>query len=254
MLVDIQNIPVSYGTVRSFTLGKKAWEKQFSMQGFPKDFLGWEAVTKILISRSTNIHSDSIRTLDQVHGREIAYFPDSNSSEHLIDSDWNRKAVGIQIGDGLVTREPGLVLVIRTADCVPVFVYDKAKPFVAVVHSGWRGTLVGITEKLIAWMLSNGSYEENIGIYFGPSISRNNYEVQWPVAKEFLNMPPGVVQESPSGGYLLGIKEAISVRIRREFPHIKIDPHSKNVYVTDEFFSHRASEEGRNFNVIYWEP
>ena len=46
--------------------------------------------------------------------------------------------------DGLVTDEPGLCLVIYYADCIPVLLYDPVKKASGAVHSGWRGTAMGI--------------------------------------------------------------------------------------------------------------
>ena len=47
--------------------------------------------------------------------------------------------------DGLVTKEPNLLLSVRTADCVPVLLCDKEKNICSAVHAGWRGTVGGIT-------------------------------------------------------------------------------------------------------------
>lgn len=49
--------------------------------------------------------------------------------------------------DGLVTNEPGLCLVIYYADCIPVFLYDPKHRAIGAVHSGWRGTSMGIVLK-----------------------------------------------------------------------------------------------------------
>ena len=54
--------------------------------------------------------------------------------------------------DGLVTNEPGLCLVIYYADCIPVLLYDPKKRAVGAVHSGWRGTSMGIVPKAIEKM------------------------------------------------------------------------------------------------------
>ncbi|MCJ7488399.1 MAG: polyphenol oxidase family protein, partial [Candidatus Aminicenantes bacterium] len=55
-------------------------------------------------------------------------------------------------GDGLLTDVPGLLLVIRTADCLPVFLVDAKNRAVAAVHCGWRGTEKRILEKAVQAM------------------------------------------------------------------------------------------------------
>ncbi len=43
-------------------------------------------------------------------------------------------------GDGLITNQPGVLLAIQTADCIPVLIVDVKKKAVAAFHAGWRGT------------------------------------------------------------------------------------------------------------------
>ena len=54
--------------------------------------------------------------------------------------------------DGLVTNTPGLALTIYYADCIPVLLYDPVGKAIAAVHSGWRGTSLGIAPKAVAKM------------------------------------------------------------------------------------------------------
>lgn len=79
--------------------------------------------------------------------------------------------------DGLITNEPGLCLTIFTADCVPVLLYDPARPCIAAVHSGWRGTALSIAPKAVERMVTDyGCRREDILAAIGPSISRCCFE------------------------------------------------------------------------------
>src|ERR1700757_1124556 len=51
------------------------------------------------------------------------------------------------VGDGLITYTPGLLLAIKTADCVPVLVVDVERRAAGTFHAGWRGTVARIVEK-----------------------------------------------------------------------------------------------------------
>jgi len=48
--------------------------------------------------------------------------------------------------DGQITDEPGLLLAVQTADCIPVLVADRRQRVVAAFHAGWRGTVKRIVE------------------------------------------------------------------------------------------------------------
>ncbi len=79
--------------------------------------------------------------------------------------------------DGLVTNEKNLILSVRTADCVPVLLYDTKKIICAAVHAGWRGIYGRITGGAINKMLLLGAEKENIIAAIGPCAGVCCYEV-----------------------------------------------------------------------------
>ena len=88
--------------------------------------------------------------------------------------------------DGIITNEKNLMLLTVEADCVPVYILDPVKKAIAMVHSGWRGTVQRITENAIDLMKENyGSDVKDILIHFGPSICGNCYEVGMELIDEF---------------------------------------------------------------------
>ena len=81
-------------------------------------------------------------------------------------------------GDGMMTNQPGLVLGIQTADCVPVLIADPKRGAVAAFHAGWRGTLKRIVEQGIGRMrLEFGSDPDGLRAAIGPSIGPCCYAV-----------------------------------------------------------------------------
>ncbi len=89
-------------------------------------------------------------------------------------------------GDGLLTRQPGLLLAIQTADCIPVLVADKRNRAVAAFHAGWRGTVKRIVEAGIGRMrLEFGSRPEDLVAAIGPGIGACCYAVGEEVVWEF---------------------------------------------------------------------
>ena len=75
--------------------------------------------------------------------------------------------------DALVTREVGLPLAVRTADCVPVVIHSDTS--VAVVHAGWRGLAAGIVEQALEALAQDGGSPHRAAV--GPSIGPCCYEV-----------------------------------------------------------------------------
>jgi YfiH family protein len=88
--------------------------------------------------------------------------------------------------DGLMTDEPGLLLGIRTADCIPILVADRKRHAVAAFHAGWRGTVERIVESGIGRMrLQFGSRPEDLVAAIGPGISPCCYSVGEEVFSSF---------------------------------------------------------------------
>jgi polyphenol oxidase len=89
-------------------------------------------------------------------------------------------------GDGLMTGEPGVLLGIQTADCIPVLVADRKQRAVAAFHAGWRGTLARIVESGVGRMrLEFGSRPEDLIASIGPGIGQCCYSVGQEVREQF---------------------------------------------------------------------
>jgi polyphenol oxidase len=89
-------------------------------------------------------------------------------------------------GDALITREPGVLLVVQTADCVPILLADPKRRSIAAIHSGWRGTVRRIAAKALGRMqMDFGTKPEDVVAALGPGIGQSCYEVGTEVAAEF---------------------------------------------------------------------
>lgn len=79
--------------------------------------------------------------------------------------------------DALITNTPGTALVVFTADCTPVLLYDPVTGAVGAVHAGWRGTSANIVGKTVQAMTAHfGCLPENIRAAIGPNISACCFE------------------------------------------------------------------------------
>lgn len=139
-----------------------------------------------------------IRTLKQVHGNRV-----------YDDQDYTKESLE---GDGLVTQESGKALVIRTADCVPIHIYDDNA--VAVLHSGWRSTRAGIAEKVVSCFDL-----EKARVILGPAIEPARYEVDADLYEDWLaedrRLEPFLLP-APVGGSkrLLNLRGFIRVQLQ----------------------------------------
>lgn len=103
---------------------------------------------------------------------------------HIVDDNY----INGSIGDALITNKINKPLIIKVADCVPIILYDKLNKVVALIHSGWKGTLKNITENTIKVMEKKfNSKGENIQAYIYPSIRQCHFEVEEDVYSLFKN-------------------------------------------------------------------
>jgi polyphenol oxidase len=88
-------------------------------------------------------------------------------------------------GDGLIVIEKKVVGIVKTADCLPVILYDTGCSMAAVIHAGWRGTVAFIVEKVVTMMIDKGAHRSSMGALLGPGIGQCCYQVGPEVARIF---------------------------------------------------------------------
>ena len=99
----------------------------------------------------------------QVHGDRVAVVTSAHTTREELEG-----------YDALVTDVPGVAIGARTADCIPVLMYDPVRRVVAAVHSGWKGTVLKIAAKTLAVMASKyGSHAADILAVIGRTASRS---------------------------------------------------------------------------------
>jgi len=152
------------------------------------DFLAFAASRGLRPVVMNQVHSDTVHRLDAAPAGK----PD---------------------GDAVMTNVPGLLLVVRTADCLPVLLVDPENRAVAAVHCGWRGTEKRILEKAVRAMgEAYGSNPADMLAALGPCIGAACYEVGPEVRGRFLKagFPESVLCGAPGrqGKYLLDLRAA----------------------------------------------
>ncbi len=189
---------------------------------------------KELVYHVTGVAFERIVMLNQVHGDEIielAAYPAK-------DLPW------IADADGMITALPALCLVIRTADCVPVFTFDEKKKLLGAAHSGWKGCQLDITGKLIRMMKAKGSTPSDVSLFILPSIGPDSYRVNDDVARLF---PEETVRKN--GTPFVNLRKSVMRSALREGIRTERIFHANICTLQNEsYFSHRRGDAGRNLN------
>jgi len=174
---------------------------------------------------------------------------------HFIDEPPRRRLQG----DALATDRSGIFLIVKTADCLPVFIADESKGVIAAAHCGWRGTRQRILERLVREIAKRyGCEPASLLAAVGPSIGRACYEVGEDVRRSFKQ---GGLDEDlfrprradKNGKYFLDLEEAnrrqlIGQGLRpRNILSVSVCPHCD-----DRFFSYRRDRDktARLFSFI----
>ena len=105
---------------------------------------------------------------------------------HNLEKNLFGKHASIPENDAIITNVVGVNLVVYTADCVPVLLYDPVEEVIAVVHAGWRGIVKGIVGNTVKAMKKDfGSSPDDIVTYIGPCLCKSHFEVHSDVADKF---------------------------------------------------------------------
>ena len=111
----------------------------------------------------------------QVHGTVIKEVTDPFTTREELE--------GV---DALITDVPGVAISVRTADCIPVLLYDPVHRAVAAVHDGWRGTVLRLSQKVIAEMHCRyGTNPADLKAVIGPGIGPESFQVGQEVVDAF---------------------------------------------------------------------
>jgi YfiH family protein len=157
---------VSRPPYNSLNLGTNTLDSPHNVEG-----------NRSLLARAFGATLDRFLSVTQVHGTDLLVIDSPNPEfSHFLKLEC----------DGIVTNQPGLMIAVCVADCVPLLLHDPVKGVVAALHAGWQGAAGNIAGKGVEAMASLfGSSPKDILAAIGPSISACCYEVDAPVRDAF---------------------------------------------------------------------
>lgn len=204
-----------------------------------------------LICSALNISPDDIVCSNQVHGTNIRVVTQHDCG--MLYKTNSHEA------DALITQTPGPALMVFTADCVPVLLYDPVKKAAGAVHAGWRSTVANIVGKTVNKMIDEfGCSPSDIRAAVGPCISKCCFETGSDVIDALKsNLKDNAINcftehknhETNEKKYLVDLKEANRILLKNSgIENIVISDECTSCK-NDKYWSHRKTAGRRGSQV-----
>lgn len=212
------------------------------VHGFSNRLYDRESALEKLKANNLPLH-----TLKQVHGNRIVVITHLSPPVESLEA------------DGFLSSEPGNLLGIVTADCVPVLMVAPPKGVVVALHAGWRGTLKGITLRAIELLrLQWNVAPQDLYIALGPSIGGCCYEVGPEVGAEIAarwNIRSASAWRPVKGKGFLDLREVNAIQlVESGVSRAHINLTGPCTFCDSSFASYRREGKGagRQLSVIGW--
>src|SRR5512136_3092079 len=142
---------VSRPPYNSFNLGTATQDAPHNVQG-----------NRSILARAFGARTERLVTVTQVHGTDILVIDSPNPDyTHFLKLEC----------DGVITNQPGVMIGVCVADCVPILLLDPKRKVVAALHAGWKGTAGEIGRKGVEALVGMfGSKPGDILAAVGPAI------------------------------------------------------------------------------------
>jgi len=157
-----------------------------------------DCVASNLAIAADSVSAQSICVMNAEHGNAV----------HVVTSHGTAP-----LGDGLVTKVPGLAIAALSADCVPFGLFDPVARVIAVGHAGWRGVLANVMQSLLVEFEAAGANLKNTHAVIGPAICAKCYEVPADRIDEFRNLRPEAVASARHLDLVAGVRSVIDSQV-----------------------------------------
>lgn len=178
---------------------------------------------------------DGVADLDQVHGADVVTVGASGFAS-------------TPQADGVVTAEPGITLMVRAADCVPVLFADPEAGLIGAAHSGRPGLVAGVVPATVRRLRESGA--ETLTAWIGPYVCGACYEVPAALQAAVVDLVPQSLATTSWGTPALDI--GAGVRAQLEADGVRVVDLSKCTRESPDLFSYRrdGAEAGRHAGLI----
>jgi YfiH family protein len=177
----------------------------------------------------------------QVHGNDVA----------VVDRAWlEARAAEPPRVDALVTDVPGVALVVRVADCVPLLLADPARGVIGAAHAGRLGLVAGVVPATVAAMRDLGA--EELVAWVGPHICGRCYEVPDTMRADVAAVVPEAFAETSWGTPAVDVGAGVGAQLRAAGADV-VDA-ELCTREDERLFSHRRHDLGRLAGLVWVRP
>ena len=200
-----------------------------------------------LTKKILDLNHTKIKFLNQTHGTNVKLINTRNFNTNIS-------------ADGSITIDKKISLAILTADCAPVFLFDKKNHLICALHSGWKSCLGNIISKAVKKINNINKDNNKIIAIIGPCLSHKYFEVNENFKKKFikknLEYEKFFYYDLYSKKIHFNMRDLLHFQLEEmhinKIYHVKKDTYSENKI----FFSHRRATHanllptGRMINII----
>ncbi len=203
------------------------------------------------LKKAVGLHDERVVTMTQMHKDHIAEVSDKRTKD-------------AGPADGMITEQKEMFLGVLTADCLPILISVPSRRLTAVVHAGWRGTLAGITTKMVAHFQDRFQVApESLEVALGPAIGPCCYEVQADVTEPLLANWKGLAEaciHKKNGSSFVDLKSLNKLQLQEAGvpPDQLYSIGPCTACTPEEFYSYRRdgygakSDTGRQLSFAGW--
>lgn len=193
---------------------------------------------------------DKVYKAKQNHTDNILVLNNENKNKYLM---WDKSQ---EEYDAYITNTPGINILVTTADCIPAILYDKVQNVVAVVHSGWKGTLNEIVPKTLNRMIKEfNTNPVDVIVTFGPSIKEccfTTEDITFVQQFQKISVDDTKYYVKKDKTYNINLEILIKLKL------MKMGIQEKNIYSTgictkcneQDFYSYRASQDKTKYGTF----
>jgi len=154
----------------------------------------------------------------------------------------------VKKSDGIIIQKPNIAIALKTADCVPLLLYDDVTKTIGAIHAGARGVYRKVIEAGIEEFLK--FKPQNLYAVIGPSVAKESYEVQ----PDFMRLFPKKYFENVDGKYYFDLKKVVKEKImffKGDTMKFEVEDLQIDTFKDTHFHSYRRENKTHLRNISY---